>query len=418
MCRSALVTLQRRAGVFRAKLGSMTEIRPPLDGIRVLDFSRIIAGPLCTQQLADLGADVIKVEHPVTGDVMRSMSSQGDRRGAAFLAFNRSKRSITIDLSSEDGQDLARRLALESDIVIENFRPGVMERLGLGPDRLRAADPALIYVSISAYGATGTFSRRPGLDPVLQAESGMMSLTGPMDGGPTRHPLSIIDTLTAAHATSAICAALLGRHQHGGGDFLDLCLLDTAIGALTNAGLQYLTNGKPPERSGNRHLVAAPIDLFETATEPIYVAMATDRLFVDLCDVLERPELAIDERFDSAGSRSRNRDALKVEIEGELTTRPAAEWLDRMAHLPVGGVRTVDQALQAPEVLERDMVQQIVDGDEVISVLGTSFKFTDNELAPFRPPPRLAADTDDVLSSVLALDDAAIAELRTGGTVG
>src|SRR5436190_4925343 len=288
---------------------------PPLEGIRVLDFSRIIAGPLCTQQLADLGADVIKVEHPVTGDETRARSSRGDRRGAMFLAFNRSKRSIAIDLNHAAGREVARRTAAASDVGIGTFRPGVMDRLGLGPAQLRAADPALVYVSISAYGSSGSHSARPGFDPILQAESGMMALTGPVDGGPTRHPLSIIDTLTAAHATSAVCAALLGRAGHGRGDFIDLCLLDTAIAALGNVGLQYLTDGRVPERSGNRHVVAAPIDLFETATEPIYLAMATDRLFTDFCRAIERPDLGDDDRFATPAGRSRNRDALKVEIE-------------------------------------------------------------------------------------------------------
>ncbi len=395
----------------------MTANLPPLHGVRVLDFSRIIAGPLCTQQLADLGADVIKIEHPVTGDEMRARNPRGDRRGAAFLAFNRSKRSIGIDLSDEAGQNLARQLAARSDVVIENFRPGVMDRLGLGPDQLRTADPRLIYVSISAYGASGPFSSRPGLDPVLQAESGWMSLTGPIDGGPTRHPLSLIDILTASHATSAICAALLGRHQHGGGDFIDLCLLDTAIGALSNAGVGYLTTGHVPERAGNRHLLAAPIDLFETATEPIYLAMATDRLFADLCDAIGRPDLPEDPRFDGPSARSQHRDALKIEIESALTTQPADAWLTNMAHLPAGAVRTVDQALQSPEVRERQMVRRIAEPDGEISVLGTPFKFTDNVLADFRPPPLLGEHTDDVLTSVLGLDEEAISALRDAGTV-
>ena len=395
----------------------MTALAPPLDGFRVLDFSRIIAGPLCTQQLADLGADVIKVEHPATGDETRARSAKGDRRGAMFLAFNRSKRSICIDLGGEAGQELARRLAAAADVVVENFRPGVMDRLGLGSDRLRAGHPELVYVSISAYGAHGPHSSRPGLDPVLQAESGMMSLTGPIDGGPTRHPLSIIDTLTASHATSAICAALLGRARHGRGDVIDLCLLDTAIAALGNAGLEYLTNGRPPARSGNRHLVAAPIDLFDTATEPIYLAMATDRLFADLCGVLERPELAADERFSTPAGRSRNRDALKMEIESALRSRPAADWLARMAHLPAGGVRTIDQALQAPEVLEREMVRHIEEDEGIVSVLGTPFKFTDQAMAPFRSPPLLGQHTDDVLRTVLGLGDDEVTALRDAGTV-
>ncbi|MCC6434301.1 MAG: CoA transferase [Acidimicrobiales bacterium] len=395
----------------------MTDRPPPLQGIRVLDFSRIIAGPLCTQQLADLGADVIKVEHPVTGDEMRTRSSRGDRRGAAFLAFNRSKRSIAMDLGVPAGQDLARRLAATSDVVVENFRPGVMDRLGLGPAALRAALPRLIYVSISAYGASGAFAARPGLDPILQAESGMMAMTGPIDGGPTRHPLSLIDTLTAANATSAICAALLGRNQHGQGDFIDLCLLDTAVGALSNVALQYLTDGRLPERSGNRHVVGAPIDLFDTATEPIYLAMATDRLFADLCRAIERPDLIDDERFTAPSGRTRHRDALKEELERTLRERPAAEWLARMQHLPAGGVRTVDQALQAPEVLARDMVRHIPEGDHELRVLGTPFKFADTELAEFRPPPRLGQHTDEVLSSVLGLASGEIEQLHRDGVV-
>ena len=395
----------------------MTGNPAPLHGVRVLDFSRIIAGPLCTQQLADLGADVIKVEHPVTGDEFRARSPRGDRRGAAFLAFNRSKRSIVIDLACAAGQQLAHQLAAASDVVVENFRPGVMDRLGLGPVELRAADPRLIYVSISAYGATGAASSRPGLDPILQAESGMMALTGAVDGGPMRHPLSLIDTLTAAHATSAICAALLGRERHGNGDFVDLCLLDTAIGALGNVGMQYLTDGTVPPRSGNRHVTGAPIDLFATATEPIYLAMATDKLFADLCRTIGRPDLLDDERFQVPASRSRHRDALTVEIASALVTRPAADWLVAMRHLPAGAVRTIDQALQAPEVLARDMVRQIAEGDHEITVLGTPFKFADTELAELRPPPLLGEHTDDVLASVLAMSADDIERLRADRVV-
>lgn len=391
--------------------------RPPLEGIRVADFSRVIAGPLCTQQLADLGADVIKVEHPVTGDELRARSPTGDRRGAAFLAFNRSKRSVAIDLARRRGKQLARSLIAASDVVIENFRPGVMDRLGLGRAELQEADPALIFVSISAYGSHGPDSERPGFDPILQAESGMMALTGEVGGGPMRHPLSIIDTLTAAHATSAICAALLGRARHGRGDFIDLCLLDTAISALGNVGMQYLTDGRVPERSGNRHVVGAPIDLFATATVPIYLAMATDRLFRDFCEVIGRPDLVEDDRFATPAGRSRNRDALKVEIEAALTTRAAEEWLAAMRHLPAGGVRSVDRALQAPEVLHRQMVRHVAEDDHQLALLGTPFKFADTELPAFRSPPLLGQHTDEVLSTVLAMSASDIDQLRRDGVI-
>jgi glutaryl-CoA transferase len=383
----------------------------------VLDLSRIIAGPLCTQQLADLGADVIKVEHPVTGDELRARSPRGDRRGAAFLAFNRSKRSVAINLSGHRGQQLARRLIAVSDVVIENFRPGVMDRLGLGHTDLQAVDPALIYVSISAYGSQGPSSSRPGFDPIFQAESGMMALTGDVDGGPMRHPLSIIDTLTAAHATSAICAALHGRQRHGRGDFIDLCLLDTAISALGNVGMQYLADGHVPARSGNRHVVGAPIDLFATATEPIYLAMATDRLYREFCAVIGRPDLVDDERFATPAGRSRNRDALKPEIEAALTTRPAAEWLTEMRDLPAGAVRTIDQALRSPEVLDREMVRYVLEGDHQLALLGTPFKFVDSDLAEFRSPPLLGQHTDEVLTTVLAMSPTDVEQLRRDGVV-
>ena len=392
-------------------------IPPPLAGIRVIDFSRIIAGPLCTQQLADLGADVIKVEHPDGGDESRARSTRGDGRGAMFLAFNRSKRSIAIDLGLDEGRELARRLVRASDVVVENFRPGVMERLGLGSDQLRADHPELVYVSISAYGTTGPSADRPGLDPVLQAESGMMALSGPVDGGPTRHPLSIIDTLTAAHASSAIGAALRGREVHGQGDVIELSLFDTAVAALGNVGLQWLTDGQVPPRSGNRHVSFAPIGLFATASEPIYLAASTVRLFAQLCSTIDRADLLDDERFATPSARSRHRDALEVEIESVLVTRPAEEWLTAMAHLPVGAVRTVDQVLDGPEAEARGSVRTIPDGDEAIRVLASPFRSALTEPVVDRPPPRLAEHTDDVLRSVLGLSDDQVTGLRDRSVV-
>ena len=241
----------------------MTSPRPPLDGIRVLDFSRLIAGPLCTQHLSDLGAEVIKVENPVTGDEVRGWLPGGaPGRSAFFTAFNRNKRSVALDLKQERGRQLARELARHCDVVVENFRPGVMGRFGLDQERLRREDPRLIYVSISAYGATGSLSDRPGLDPVLQAESGMMAMTGMPDGPPLRHPLSLIDTLTATQAVAAITTALIARERTGHGDFVDLCLYDTAIAAMNNAALSYFMDGEVPARTGNSHMMATPVSLF------------------------------------------------------------------------------------------------------------------------------------------------------------
>jgi crotonobetainyl-CoA:carnitine CoA-transferase CaiB-like acyl-CoA transferase len=397
----------------------MTSLSPPLAGIRILDFTRLIAGPLCTQHLSDLGAEVVKVENPVTGDEVRGWDPGGaPGRSAFFTAFNRNKKSVAIDLKRERGQQLARHMARHCDVVIENFRPGVMGRLGLDQERLRQADSRLIYVSVSAYGASGELSDRPGLDPVLQAESGMMAMTGMPDGPPMRHPLSLIDTLTAAQALGAITTAIIARERTGRGDFVDLCLYDTAIAALNNAALSYFTDGELPPRTGNSHMLATPVNLFRTKTEPIYVAAGSDRLFKRLCeDVLERPDLAVDPRFEATVSRREHREELLVLIEDIFLGEPAAHWLKRLRHLPAGVVRTMDQALAAPETLERNMVWEVADEERHFRMLGSPFKFTDYPLSEPAPPPRLGQHTDAVLRDLLGFDEIAIAELRSASVI-
>ena len=377
----------------------------PLAGIRVLDFSRIIAGPLATQHLADLGAEVIKIENPITGDEVRGWDSSGQPGISSFFtAFNRSKKSVAIDLKTNQGQALVRELVKHCDVLVENFRPGVMSRFGLNESSLRSENPGLIYVSISAYGASGSMSDRPGLDPVLQAESGMMAMTGFEDGPPLRHPLSIIDTLTAVQALSAISVALYARASHGHGDFLDLALYDTAIGALNNAALGYLTSGDLPPKTGNSHMQATPVDLFQTKTEPIYMAVGSDRLFLRFCeDVIEQPDLASDERFKTPADRRLHRDALKEIIETVLKNEPADFWLQRLRHLPAGKVRSLDEALRADETRERNMLWTINDGDRVQEVLGSPFKFDYHALSQPKPPPQLGADTRSVLQDLLEL---------------
>ena len=377
----------------------------PLAGIRVLDFSRIIAGPLATQHLADLGAEVIKIENPITGDEVRGWDSSGQPGISSFFtAFNRSKKSVAIDLKTNQGQALVRELVKQCDVLVENFRPGVMSRFGLNESSLRSENPGLIYVSISAYGASGSMSDRPGLDPVLQAESGMMAMTGFEDGPPLRHPLSIIDTLTAVQALSAISVALYARASHGRGDFLDLALYDTAIGALNNAALGYLTSGDLPPKTGNSHMQATPVDLFQTKTEPIYMAVGSDRLFLRFCeDVIEQPDLANDERFKTPADRRLHRNALKEIIETVLKNEPADFWLQRLRHLPAGKVRSLDEALRADETRERNMLWTINDGDRVQEVLGSPFKFDYHALSQPKPPPQLGADTRAVLQDLLEL---------------
>ena len=394
--------------------------QPALAGIRVLDFSRVIAGPLCTQQLADLGAEVIKVENTVTGDEVRGFEEDGTPgRTPFFLGFNRTKKSVAIDLKTPEGCEVALALAGECDVLVENFRPGVMKKFGLDQETVRKKYPALIYLSISAYGADVPMSDRPGYDPVLQAESGMMELTGEPDGSPMRTGLSMIDTLTAAHASTSICAALLARQQSGEGDYIDLALLDTAIGALGNMAMTWLTTGRLPTRSGNSHIEATPTDLFRTGTEPIYMAVSSNRMFGKLCtDILNKPELATDPMFSVPKARLKHRPELKAIIEDVLLTQPATHWLQKMRHLPAGRVRTLDQALLSEEVAAREMVQTLTedDGNE-ISLLGTGFKFQNTPVQAPEPPPKFAQHTESVLSDVLGFNDEKIDQLKAMGII-
>ena len=394
---------------------SVTNATPPLKGVKILDFSRIIAGPLATQQLADLGATVIKIENPATGDDVRGLDENGQpARSPFFIGFNRTKKSVAIDLKDPAGQALALDLARQCDVLVQNFRPGVMDRFGLDHERVMAICPKLIYVSISAYGEHGSMSDRPGYDPVLQAESGMMAMTGEPDGRPMRTALSLIDTLTAGHATSAVCAALIAREKTGRGDYLDLALMDTAIAALGNMGMAWLGMGVVPERVGNRHIYATPNGLFRTATDPIYMAIASNRLFTRFCEnVIERPDLPRDERFAKPPDRLKNRALLWEIMEGELMKQPAEHWLARMRDLPAGQVRTLDKALQSPEVAERGMVRTLEEADgKTISLLAPPFRYQNTPLAEPESPPYIGEHTDEVLKSWLGLDDSRLAELR------
>jgi crotonobetainyl-CoA:carnitine CoA-transferase CaiB-like acyl-CoA transferase len=389
----------------------------PLRGVRVLDFSRIIAGPLCTQHLADMGADVVKVEHPVTGDDGRRFSRDDDDRGYFFVAFNRSKRSVAMDVRKDGARAPLEALIRWADVLIENFRPGVMTRLGLDPETVMPLNERLIYASVSAFGQTGSQSHRPGLDPVLQAETGMMAVTGEPDGAPMRTAQSLIDTLTAAHATSAITAALFARERTGCGQYVELSLLDTAVTALGNVGTYVLDHGEDPPRSGNAHITATPTGLFETATDPIYVAMATDRLFEQLCrDVLERPDLVEDPRFSSSGRRLENRPALFEILNGIFSAESADSWMERLRHLPAGRVRSVTDALASPEIAERQLVQTIRDGDKDLQTLGLPYRFSGTPHVAFRPPPHLGEHTVEVLAD-LGFGDDEIAEMLESGVL-
>jgi succinate--hydroxymethylglutarate CoA-transferase len=391
--------------------------KTPLAGIKILDFSRVIAGPLCTQQLADLGAEIFKIENTTTGDEVRGFEPDGSPgRSPFFKGFNRTKKSVAINLKSSEGCEIALALAGQCDVLIENFRPGVMKKFGLDQATVRRKYPRIIYLSISAYGADVPMADRPGFDPVLQAESGMMELTGEPDGAPMRTGLSFIDTLTASHAATAICAALLARQHSDEGDYIDLALLDTAVAALGNMAMTWLSTGKLPSRAGNSHIEATPTDLFRTSTEPIYLAVSSNKLFRQLCeDVLDRSDLPDDPDFINPKARLEHRVKLKALIEDVLLTEPASYWLKRMRHLPAGRVRTLDQALVSEEVIARGMVQTVTDNDGAeMQLLGSNFKFEETPLQPAMPPPRHGQHTEVVLSELLGFSEVELAKLRAG----
>jgi succinate--hydroxymethylglutarate CoA-transferase len=397
-----------------------TSGRPPLEGIRVLDFSRVIAGPACTQALADMGAEIIKIEDPDGGDdTRRGAGPRVGEQSSFFLAFNRGKKSVALDISTPDGQAVIHRLMAECDVLVENFRPGVMKRFGIDYESVRERCPRLVYLSVSAYGQKGTQSDRPGFDPVLQAESGMMSLNGQGDGPPLRHALAMVDTLTSIHATAAILAALYARRDTGRGQRIDLALFDVAVAALGNAGLYYLASGEQWERSGNTHPTATPVNAFATQNGLLYMACANNKLFGDTCRAMGHPEWIEDARFADPSLRAQHKADLYALMNAVFATDTKENWAKRMRHLPVGPVRMLHESLESAEVAERGMVHTME--DETIGrfrVLGSVYRFSDTPIAYGAPPPVLGRDTEAVLRSVAGCSDTELARLRTAKIIG
>ena len=401
--------------------------RPPLTGVRVIDFTRVIAGPFCTQILSDMGAEIIKIENPDGGDDTRK--GAGPRVGGPtgeshfFMTYNRGKKSVTIDFTKPEGQAVVLKLLEKADVVIQNFRPGVLNRYGLDYGKLQEKFPRLIYLSISAYGQTGPLSDRPGYDPVLQGESGMMSVNGEANGEGLRHAIAIVDTMTGIHAAAAINAALYARdasgHGTGKGQHIDLALYDTALACLGNMGSYYLIGGEEPKRAGNGHFASAPNGSFDTKNGKIYMAVANQKLFVDTCKALGHPEWLTDPRFDTVANRVANKPELTRLMEEVLTTDTKENWANKLRHLPAGPIRTMKEALDEPEVKRRGMLKTYKHsrvGD--VPLIGSNFHFSDTPVDDTRPPPALGQHTDQVLKELAGLGAAEIAALREKKIVG
>lgn len=392
-----------------------------LEGVKVLDLSRVLAGPWCTQTLADLGADVWKVESPDGDDTRSWLPPDLEGESTYFHCANRSKRSIAVDFRTPQGQEIIRALAARADVVVENFKLGGLEKFGLGAADLMPANPRLIWCTISGYGRTGSRAFEPGYDFAIQAESGLMSITGEAEGQPMKLGVAITDIVAGMNASQAVLAALIARDRSGRGQLIDIALLDSAIGVLANVGSGYLATGKAPRRFGNAHPTVAPYQLFDSADGRFAVAVGNDRQFAVLCRrIIDRPELSTDPRFVTNRARIEHREDLTAQLAQVFCTRATADWLDRFrtAGVPAGAVRRLPEVFAAPEIAERGLVAEVPD-----PVHGTLRLLTSplglRDTPPRRPvtPPRLGEHSDDILRQVLGATPGQIAAWRAAGAV-
>ncbi len=397
-----------------------------LDGIRVLDLSRVLAGPWCGQNLGDLGADVIKVERPGAGDDTRGWGPPflPDREGrdtqdaAYYLAANRNKRSIVLDIASPAGQQAVRDLARHCDVVIENYKLGQLARYGLDYEGLRAVRPDIVYCSITGFGQTGPLAPRPGYDFIIQAMGGLMSVTGEADerpgGGPQKVGVAVTDLMTGMYATQAILAALFHRQRTGEGQYIDMALLDTAVAMLANMNTNFLVSGTPPHRWGNAHPNVVPYQAFRCADQWMIVAVGNDGQFQRMCEIGGRASLGADPRFARNSDRVRNREALIPLVAEMIAERTMNEWISAFeaAGVPCGPINDLAQVFETPQVQARALRVDIEREDAgPVPLVGSPIKFSATPVRYDLPPPRLGEHTAEVLREVAGYDDDRLAPL-------
>ena len=395
-----------------------------LDGFRVLDLSRILAGPYATMLLGDQGADVIKVERPGTGDDTRRWGPPFEAGiSAYYLCCNRNKRSVTIDLKAPEGLALVRRLLADCDVLVHNFLQCSMERLGLGYEQLAAEFPGLVYASISAFGEDGPYAERPGYDMVLQAVGGMMHITGEplgQGGSPAKVGVAITDVLTGVHAAGAITTALLHRERTGRGQKLDVALLDAQVAGLANIASSWLVSGVEARRWGTAHPSIVPYQVFDAADRPIAVAAANERMWGDLCRVLERPEWIADERFSTNPARVEHRDVLLPLVQERLTTRTCDDWLEPLtaAGIPCGPVNDMQHLFADPQVVARGLVETVEHPTlGALPQVRNPVRSSATPPAIDRHPPLLGEHTAEVLGELLGVEREELGRLRDAGVV-
>lgn len=396
----------------------------PLAGVRVLDLSRVLAGPWATQTLGDLGADVIKVEKPGSGDDTRAwgppfFGNKDDQLSAYFMSANRGKRSLALDITCEEGQEIVRKLAAECDIVVENFKVGGLEKYGLDYASLSVVRPDIIYCSITGFGQTGPYRNRPGYDLLIQGLGGMMSITGEPDsvpgGGPMRAGVAVTDLFTGMYSTVAILAALHHREKTGKGQHIDMGLLDTQVAVLANQGMSYLVSGNAPGRQGNSHPSIVPYQSFVTKDGHLILAVGNDGQFARFCAAVGRQDLSGDDRFRTNPARVANREIFIPLLEEIMLTRTTDDWVELLEAntVPGGPINGIKRVFENEQVTARGMSKNITrDNGEAMPTVASPMQFSKTKVAYNRPPPKLGEHTREVLDEILKMDRSEIARLK------
>lgn len=403
-----------------------------LSGIRVLDLSRVLAGPWCGQILADLGAEVIKVERPRVGDdtrgwgppYMKTPEGENSAEASYYQSANRNKLSVSINIATPEGQELVRALAATSDVLIENYKAGSLAKYGLDYESLSKLNPRLVYCSITGFGQTGPRAEEPGYDFIIQGMGGLMSITGEKDGvpgaGPQKVGVAVADVMTGLYSTIAIQAALLAREKTGRGQHCDMALLDVQVAALGNQSQNYLSTGRSPGRQGNAHVNIVPYQVFTAKDMDFIIACGNDTQFVALCDAIGLPHLPVDPRFTKNADRVRNREAIVGILAEHFLTDTAENWVSKIhaVKVPVGVINDIGRALAEPQVLARDMLVNIPHAQNPdFRMVGSPVKLSDTPVEYKRPAPMLGEHTGEVLSTRLGLSAEALELLKDKGII-